>query len=385
MRIQWPTWLAAVVVASLAGRFAAGADLPLIRLSEAQQRSANLSTEAVRRPGADDLAVIKGGGMQLNGQVTVPNRSVEVVMSTMSGQLAEVLVEVGQKVMSGQALGRMYSADFLTLQRDYLQAVGASEVAANRAERDDLLLSDGIISASRAQESHAARQAAAATLQQQRQMLRLAGMATGAISALKSAEAISPYLLLHARTGGVVLEQPLAAGQHVDAGQPVFKLAAGTTLWLDLQATRDQAAEIRIGDRVSVADCDGQARVISIGAQLHAGSQTVAVRAQLPDAMGCVRPNEYVQVYVSPADPMPDALSVPTSGLTRYAGQTYVFERQADGFRPVAVQVLRQLGDHTWVRGALNAGSQVASRGVAALKGTWQGLGAAAVESGEKP
>jgi hypothetical protein len=49
----------------------------------------------------------------------------------------------------------------------------------------------------------------------------------------------------------------------------------------------------------------------------------------------------------------------------------------------VAVTVVQQVGDRTWVRSELRAGQSVARTGVAALKGTWQGLGAAAQAAAE--
>jgi multidrug efflux pump subunit AcrA (membrane-fusion protein) len=376
-------WQLAAVL-TLAGAAASAAELPLIRLSEAQQRSAGLVTEVARAPSADELASLgSDAGLLLNGSVSVPNRSIDVVMSGVAGQLAEVLVDPGQTVRAGQPLGRLYSADFLGLQRDYLQAMANSEVTASRAERDQTLLQEGIVAASRAQESRAASLAAAATLQQQRQLLRLAGMGSTALAALRTAENISPYLTLQARQAGLVLELPMSVGARVEAGQPVFKLAAGTALWLELQATRAQVAELRVGDRVTVPGCKSPGSVLSVGAQLDAGNQTVAVRAQMPAANGCLQPNEYVQASIAPATPMAGVLSLPTTAITRNGNQDYIFARQGDAFQPVAVKRLRTLGQRSWVQAGLTPGTAVASRGVAALKGSWLGLGAAAVDSGQ--
>ena len=62
-------------------------------------------------------------------------------------------------------------------------------------------------------------------------------------------------------------------------------------------------------------------------------------------------------------------------------GQDYVFVAVEGGLRPVAVQVLRRQGGVTVLRSGVSAGTRVAGKGLAALKGSWMGLGAAAAGS----
>ena len=53
-----------------------------------------------------------------------------------------------------------------------------------------------------------------------------------------------------------------------------------------------------------------------------------------------------------------------------------MFLRMSDGVQPVVVQVERRANGSAWIRGKVEAGAQVASSGLAAIKGSWLGLGA---------
>jgi multidrug efflux pump subunit AcrA (membrane-fusion protein) len=350
-----------------------------MRLDARQLKAAAIETDRVTEiaaPAGGGTASL-AGGIQLQGQVVVPNESVEVVLATVAGQLESVAVNIGQAVRAGQALGRIYSAEMLTLQRDYLHARSQAELRKARLARDQALLADGIVSAGRLQETEAAAAEAAATYQQARQLLRLAGMSSGAISQLVSADDITPHLTLVTRSAGVLLEQAATVGQRLQPGDTVFRLSAGQQLNLELQAARADALRLRVGDLVRISGCDIDGRLSAIGAQLNALNQTVSLRAQFPRGGGCLRPNEYVQVIVTPSAGAAGLLSVAAAAITRVGGRDYVFVQEEGGFRPVAVTVFQQVGDRSWVRSELRAGQAVVRTGVAALKGSWQGLGAA--------
>ena len=200
----------------------------------------------------------------------------------------------------------------------------------------------------------------------------------------RTAADISPLLTVSARRAGTVLQQTTGPGLAVAAGDPLFQIAALDHLWLELQATRAQAQRIAKGDAVQVAGCEGPATVIATSLHLDSQSQTVTVRAELRDAGGCLSPNQYVEASVSPRASGPGLISVPEGGLIRLGGSDHVFVQADGGLRPVPVTVERRASGTAWVSGALKPGDNIAATGLAALKGTWQGLGAAP-EAGTLP
>jgi multidrug efflux pump subunit AcrA (membrane-fusion protein) len=172
-----------------------------------------------------------------------------------------------------------------------------------------------------------------------------------------------------------VLQQSVTVGQSVALGDPLLRIAALDRLWIEMQATRDQAAGIHAGDAIAVAGCPEPGRVIASSILLDAQSQTVTVRAEIARAADCLAPNQFVDVQLSPRAGA-GLVSVPEASVVQHAGTSYVFLRAGDGLQPVAVTVDRRANGSAWVRGKLEPGAQVASSGLAAIKGSWLGLGA---------
>jgi multidrug efflux pump subunit AcrA (membrane-fusion protein) len=151
-------------------------------------------------------------------------------------------------------------------------------------------------------------------------------------------------------------------------------------LWVELQASRQQAAQIETGDVVTIAGCDKPGRITASGMQLEGTTQTVVVRAELPSAASCLRPNQFVEAIVKPQRVPEGMLQVPAGAVVRLDGKDHVFVREIGGFRPVPITLGANGSDTAMVGGALKPGAEVAARGVATLKGMWLGLGDGASE-----
>ncbi len=369
--------LAACVAAGTApvGAFAEAAEGVLIRLSEAQIRAAGIHVEAAQSAGEADSS---GGrrGVRLTGQVVTPGNRAVVVPSAVAGQLELVYVHVGAKVRAGEPLARLFSADLATLQRTYLHAKATADLAAGRLSRDQALFNEGIIAESRLRESRAALDMARATQQEQHRLLGLAGYSGTEIESLKP-ESISTRVTLRAPAGGVVLEQPVPVGQHVEPGATLFRVAPPGEWWLELEATKSQAGGIQLGDAVRVNGCRLAGRVIAVGTQVRSTSQTLPVRAELPDGSTCLSPNQYIEADVVRSVASSDLVSVPASALVRNSDREYVFIQSVAGFQPMQVIVERREGEHVLLRaaGGISPGTRIATSGLVALKGAWLGLG----------
>jgi multidrug efflux pump subunit AcrA (membrane-fusion protein) len=102
----------------------------------------------------------------------------------------------------------------------------------------------------------------------------------------------------------------------------------------------------------------------------------VPVRAALDGVDACLHANQYVRVSATPAADANAAVSVASSAILRLGSADHVFVDGGGSYRAVPVTVVQAQGDRTWVRAKdLQAGAQVVSQGVAALKGHLQGLG----------
>jgi membrane fusion protein, heavy metal efflux system len=318
-----------------------------------------------------------GLSLRLSGRVVVPNASLDQVLAPVAGRIEALLVDPGQNVRAGQGLVRIRSAQVLQLQSDLIAARARAQLASSRALRDQQLNTEGIISRNRLLESQAAATEAEAALRAQAQMLRLAGFSEAALARIQDAGDIVPVVTLAAPRAGRVLQQSVSAGQAVAEGDPLLRVAALDRLWIEMQATRDQAQGIRTGDAVAATGCPEPGRIIASAMLLDAQSQTITVRAEIPRAADCLTPNQFVEAQVSPRAAA-GLVAVPEASVVQHAGASFVFLRSSDGLQPVAVTVERRASGSAWVRGNLPPGAQVASSGLAAIKGSWLGLGATA-------
>ncbi len=346
-----------------------------LRLTPEQIRVAGIRIASAR--GADASRDKSSSGMQLDGRVVLPGDHPGTVLSAVTGQLEAQFVQVGQAVRPGMPLLRIHSAELATLQREYLHAHAATSLAESRVKRDETLFKEGIIAQARLNETHAAYQMAIATEQEQRRALLLAGYSEQEVQALRP-ESISATLTVQARVAGVVSEQPLRAGQHIEVGTVLLRLAGPGPWWIDLQASSAQVRDLSVGDAVSVPGCHQPGRVIAIGSQVDPASQTVVVRAEVPEPEKCLRVNQYVQTNISKGSVPAGWVSVPASAVVRHGTREFVFVKDAERFRPVEISVARRDGTNAWLSAGIAAGTEVAISGTAALKGAWLGLGSQA-------
>lgn len=377
MTIRW------LVLSGLATAFGASltsaAEPPVkkILMNAAQLQAGGVVFTATRSVEAGAAPAGAGYSLRLSGRAVVPNAALEQVLAPVDGRIEALLVDPGQNVRAGQALVRIRSAQVLELQRELISARARAQLADSRAKRDQQLNIEGIISRNRLLESQSAATEADAALRAQIQMLRLAGFSESALGRIRDAGDIAPVVTLAASRAGRVLQQSVTAGQSVAVGDPLLRVGSLDRLWVEMQATRDQAQSIRSGDAVAVAGCPEPGRVIASAVLLDAQSQTITVRAEIPRAGDCLAPNQFVEVQLSPRAAA-GLVAVPESSVVQHAGGSYVFLRISDGVQPVAVTVERRANGSAWIRGKVDAGAQVASSGLAAIKGSWLGLGAAA-------
>ena len=351
-------------------------------VSAAQAQSADpirISPDQLAKAGVVFAAVkpasTAGVGVRLAGSVVYPPNRIEIVSAPAAGVVQAVLVNSLENVKAMQALARLHSPQLLEWQRDYVQLAAQLELATKKTERDENLFKEGIIAASRLQDTRNQLAQAQVAVQERAQMLKLAGMRQAAIATLASQHGLNPVIDIQTPRGGTVLELMVAPGQRVEAGAPLVKLARAGELWLELQASRMQGDQIAIGDTVNVRACKESGRVSAIAPQMAEQSQLVIVRATLPGADRCLRAGQYLEATISSKTVPRTGWLVPAGALVRDAGRELLFVRDAKGVRPLNVTVITRDAASAVVQGALQDGVQVAVQGTANLKGIWLGLG----------
>jgi cobalt-zinc-cadmium efflux system membrane fusion protein len=315
-------------------------------------------------------------GFEATAVVVLPTTSDTVISTLQSGLLTRLAANVGDEVDQGQVLAELSSPEFISLQREFLDALNNQRLAQSEYDRDAQLQAEGIISARRLQESKTHQAVAAAALNEHRQLLRFAGMRDADIRSLEDRQRLLDSLLIRAPFSGVIAERMASTGERLDPMSPIYRLVDLSELWLDINVRQEQLALVRVGARVEAAGNFGErgAVVTTIGRSIDPASQSAIVRARLDAGGGGLMPGQFVAVRIATDAGTTVAHGVPAAAVTRSGTASYVFVRTAAGVKATEVEVVGVNEGVAYVRGNLDEDDTIAANGVSALKALWAAL-----------
>jgi len=129
------------------------------------------------------------------------------------------------------------------------------------------------------------------------------GMTAAQIEELEAAGKANSRLHVCAPISGTVIEKLAVEGQYVKIGQPIYKLADLSTVWLMLELFPEDAAAIRYGQQVEaeVQSLPGRkftGRVAFIDPTVTPETRTVGVRVVMPNEDGVLRVGDYAKATI---------------------------------------------------------------------------------------
>lgn len=361
--------LPVLILSSLALLPAHAADLPAqdVVMSLPQQHTLGVSTAA---PEAASTVF----GQELPALVTVAPDQVRLVAAPQAGLLEYMPAAVGDEVVEDDVIARVKSPDLVSLQRDFLQALTQQHLARTGLTRDEMLFKEGIIARRRYQETQSGFDEVNAALDERRQALLLAGMAQRDIATLEQNRRLSTTLQLRAPITGVVLERLAEPGQRLNMSDPIYRIANLDPLWLEIRVPLEHLPNLAAGAAVKVAAFGAEGRLLSVGRDVDAASQTVRVRAELSAGSGALRPGQYVQATIA-GTPGEGRYQVPSAAVVRSGQHSIVFVQTATGFTPRIVDALGNQNGKTVIVARFAPQERIAVTGLAAVKGASMGLG----------
>ncbi len=309
---------------------------------------------------------------RMPARVVIPPEQEQVVSSPEAGLVKSLRVAIGDEVRAGAPLAVIESPELVGLQRDFLQASAELRLAQTDLARDEQLFKEGIIAERRLLTTRSRFEQARASLEERRQVLRLAGLDVSAIKALEGSRTLSSALVVRAPVSGAVLAQMAVVGQRVDKAVPLYRIGKLEPLWLEIHVPLDRLGSLAPGAEVGLPCPAATAAVTVIGRNVDPDTQTVLLRAEVHGGAECMRPGQFLQVRIALLG-AEKQWRVPSSALARSGHATVVFVRSVEGFRPVDVEVLSEDTGFSVVRADLRGDETVAASGITAIKAVWYG------------
>jgi membrane fusion protein, heavy metal efflux system len=335
-----------------------GDDPHSVHIEPSMLRDLRVTTQvAESRPAGESVTVL--------GELQVSEDAYAEVGSPIAARVSRILVAAGDEVKAGQVLAEMSSPE-VGKARAELQASDARRNAARQVfERRRELAADQIVSERELQASRAELAQADAESAGARQMLSAFGAEVGS----------GPRFNLVSPIAGTVIDRSAVLGRVVDAEHALFSVGDLRRLWLIVHAFERDALRMRTGTtaRLSFPALPGSTavgRVARIGSRVDATSRTVAVRIELENPSGQLRPGMSASALVTLGDSTETVVAVPVEALQRALEGWCVFlPTDREGvftIRPVGRG--RDLGSEVEVLSGLHAGERVVKDGAFLLK-----------------
>ncbi|MBI3676969.1 MAG: efflux RND transporter periplasmic adaptor subunit [Proteobacteria bacterium] len=205
-----------------------------------------------------------------------------------------------------------------------------------------------------------------ATIAQTENVLRQYGIPASAIAEIHRTHRATRSVTITAPRSGVIIDKPAIEGMRFNTGDPLFKIADVSSVWLMADVQEQDLGQIRIGETAQVAFVAFPGRSFAgtvdfIYPSLMANTRAGRVRIVLSNPDGLLRESMYATVAIdAPATSGGSVLVVPDSAVIDSGAQQVVLVVKGEGrYEPRAIRIGARGDGFAQVLGGLKPGEQV--------------------------
>lgn len=307
-----------------------------------------LDAEQARRIGVTFAAVERGvltQEVRTVAQVKFDETRVRSVSLKFDGWAEQLFVDfTGQEVRAGEPLLATYSPMLVSAEREL---VLAAQLVRDVAGADA-----------------ATRRSAEELLQSARQRLLYWDVPTEEVERVERSGEVPKSLVIAAPYSGVIVDKFVLEGQQIMAGEPLYRIADLSVVWVEGEVFEQDLPLVRLGQAVEIEleARPGETRrgeVVFIQPTVNAETRTVQIRVALDNARGQLKPGMYATVRIRSMNGG-SVLHVPRSAVLSTGRRDLVFVQRADGMLEPR-DVVRGIAtdDRVEIRSGLRAGETV--------------------------
>lgn len=297
-----------------------------VRVSPGRLQTLGVRTEAaLMRPNA-------ARSVRATGILQFDERHLATVTTKVAGWIEHLAVAAtGDPVRRGQVMAEIYSPDLVASEKEYL--VAAQMGGAIGAASD--------------------------------QRLRALDVPADEIARLRRTGQSARRIAVVAPANGVVVDKPVQEGMRVEAGEPLYKTADLSSVWLIAQVQEQDLGLIQPGKQVSATFVAFPGRTFTgtvdfIYPTLSTETRTGQVRIILPNPDGALRISMFANVQINAAVGNEPVLSIPSSAVLDSGTRQIVLVATGEGrFQPHIVRLGVHGDDWVQVLSGIKEGDRV--------------------------
>ncbi len=246
---------------------------------------ANIQTTIIGKTNIEDDV------LKLSGKITENEENKAVQVSYFNGRVERLYANTsGENIRKGQLLASVFSPELVATQQELITA------AAIKNEQPQLY-------------------------QAVRNKLRLLKISETQIDQIEKTGKIKESFPVYATVSGTISEKMVAQGDYIKQGQPLYKIANLSTVWVVLDAYENQISKLKIGQKIVIAskaypNQKHEAKILLINPIVNTKTRTVKVRATLDNDQSLFKPGMFVLGHVqSNTQKNAQSLIIPASAV----------------------------------------------------------------------
>jgi Cu(I)/Ag(I) efflux system membrane fusion protein len=282
--------------------------------------------------------------VRATGALQFDERHLATVTTKVGGWIEHLTVAAtGDPVKRGQVLAEIYAPDLVAAEEEYLVAARMGGAMAGSTTHGD---AGGL---------------AAASLQR----LRAFDVPEDEIARLRKTGKAQRRIAVRAPADGVVIEKPVQEGMRIEAGQPLYKTADLTDMWLIAEVQERDLGFITPGLKadaqfVAFPGRDFAGTVEFIYPALSGETRTGRVRIVIPNPDQALRAAMYASVEIATPAAAGPVLAVPSSAvIDSGVRQVVLIDRGEGRFEPRVVRLGAQGNNWVEITEGVKAGDKV--------------------------
>jgi membrane fusion protein, heavy metal efflux system len=303
----------------------------------------------------------RSGKLQLPGVVESDPARTASVIPQLSGRVIDLKVRLGERVVKGQPLAVLDSADLAQAYADYDKAADAYHLTQKNLDRQQQQAKIGVASERDLDQSKSDDAQAEAEFQRAEQRLKI-------LQAPLESRGPARRLIVRAPVAGSITSLAITPDSTInDPSQPIMSIADLSTIWVTAMVAEkdvDKVAKNQNAEVVFVAypDKPRLGKVLFVADVIEPDSRRNKIRIAFANEDYALKPNMFCNVTLSGQDLAQVVL--PSSSLLMNNDRTSVFVATAPWtFERRTVDLQLEDGASVAIRSGITAGEQVVTKG----------------------